>query len=130
MATKSTTSRETKAQELINSGAVSLFVGTGTAEVKGSRGITYIVTKDTGCSCPDRQYRGASCCHELAVRQLCAEYRAWKAKAEQGERIRPSSVLLQALRWPEAPKTAACRECGKSTSQGLCADCFLGQVAA
>ena len=96
MSKPQSTTRETKAAELIQSGAVQLFIGEARAEVRGSRGVSYIVTRE-GCSCPDRQYRGAGCCHELAVKQLCDEFRACRAAAERGERIRPSRHLLQAL---------------------------------
>ena len=124
--TQSTT-REQRAQTLIDSGAVTLLIGTGTAEVRGNRGITYIVTKD-GCCCPDRTRRGATCYHEMAVRQLCAEYRALKAATERGERVRPSTALLRAIRWPEKPKAkAGCQQCGAVTDFDLCSGCFFGQ---
>ena len=132
MATKNTSSRETKAQELLHNGAVSLFVGRGYALVQGSGSNVYRVTKD-GCTCPDRQKRGLPCKHEIAVRSLCGEYWAWKAKAEQGETIRPSTALLQAIRWPERPKATeptGCKECGAPTDFDICSGCFFGQVAA
>ncbi len=119
-------SREAKAQELLQSGAVSLFVGQGYALVQGSGSNVYRVTKD-GCTCPDRQKRGQPCKHEIACRQLCAEYRELKAKADQGERIRPSSALLQAIRWPEKPKATGCKECGAPTDFDVCSGCFFGQ---
>ncbi len=119
-------SREAKAQELLQSGAVSLFVGQGYALVQGSGSNVYRVTKD-GCTCPDRQKRGQPCKHEIAVRSLCSEYRAWNAKAEQGERIRPSSALLQAIRWPEKPEATGCQECGAPTDFDVCSGCFFGQ---
>ena len=130
MARNTNTSREAKAQELLDTGAVSLYVGQGYALVQGSGANVYRVTRD-GCTCPDRQKRGQPCKHEIAVRSLCGEYRAWKAKAEQGETIRPSTALLQAIRWPEKPKPTSCRDCGTLTRQDLCANCLLiGPVAA
>ena len=128
MSTDSTT-REARAQALIDSGAVTLFVGEGRAEVRGSEGVVYVVTK-TSCGCKDFTQRGVELCkHRLAAKALCAEYRQLKAAVERGERVRPSSALLAAIRWPEKPKAEACRDCGRPTTQGLCADCFL-QVAA
>ncbi len=121
------TSRETKAQELLTSRAVSLFVGKGYADVQGSGTNVYRVTKD-GCTCPDAAQRGRPCKHEIAVQSLCGEYRAWQVKAGQGERIRPSSALLQALRWPV--KETGCGECGAPTDFDLCSGCFFGTVAA
>ena len=125
MATKSNTSREAKAQELLNSGAVSLYVGQGYALVQGSGSNVYRVTKD-GCTCPDATGRGAVCKHELAVRTLCQEYRRLKAAAARGEVVRPTSALIQALDWQFKP--APCRTCGRPTVHDECADCFLGHV--
>ncbi len=85
MANKNT-SRETKAQELIESGAVTLLVGTRTAEVRGSRGETYTVTHEA-CTCKDFERRGVDCKHRIACRLLCEEYRRCKAAAERGETI-------------------------------------------
>ena len=121
------TSREQRAQELIDAGAVTLYVGQGYADVKGSRGITYTVTRES-CGCPDFTQRGVECKHRLAARRLCAEYRELKAKAERGERIRPSTALLQAIRWPT--KATGCKECGAPTDFDLCSGCFFGQKAA
>ena len=123
MATKNTSSREAKAQELLNGGAISLYVGKGYALVQGSGGRVYQVGS-TGCTCPDATSRQVTCKHELAVRQLCAEYRQLKAAAQRGERVRPSTALLQAIRWPEPANH--CRDCGKATKHDLCADCWLG----
>ena len=95
--------------------------------MRGSKGTTYIVTRD-GCCCPDRTKRGVACYHEMAVRQLCAEYRELKARAAAGGRVRPSTALMQAIRWPEPAKH--CRDCGKATKHDLCADCLFGTVAA
>ncbi len=127
MPTKNTTSREAKAQELINTGAVMLFVGERYAEVRGSKGETYKVTHES-CECPDFQKRQVECKHRIACRQLCQEYRELKAKAAAGETIRPSRHLLQALRWPV--KKAGCRECGAPTDFDICSGCFFGQQAA
>ncbi len=127
MATKNTSSRESRAQELINTGAVVLLVGTRTAQVRGSKGETYTVTHTT-CTCKDFERRGVDCKHRISARLLCEEYRACKAAAQRGERIRPSSALLQALRWPV--KKAGCRECGAPTDFDVCSGCFFGQVAA
>ncbi len=126
MATKNT-SCETKAQELIQTGAVVLLVGTRTAQVRGSKGETYTVTHTT-CTCKDFERRGVDCKHRIACRLLCEEYRELKAKAAAGETIRPSRHLLQALRWPV--KQAGCRECGAVTDFDVCSGCFFGQVAA
>ena len=120
------TSRESKAQALLESGAVQLFVGQGHALVTGSKGTTYRVTK-AGCECPDAVKRQRDCYHTLAVKQLCAEYHRLKLAAELGERVKPSAALVAAIRWPEKP--SGCRDCGKPTSQGLCADCFTGMAA-
>ena len=129
MSTDSTT-REARAQALIDSGAVTLFVGEGRAEVRGSEGVVYVVTK-TSCGCKDFTQRGVEWCkHRLAAKALCAEYRALKAKAAAGERVRPSSALLAAIRWPEKPAPTGCRDCGRPTTQGLCSDCLFGTVAA
>jgi hypothetical protein len=129
MPTKNTSSREAKAQELLNTGAVTLYVGQGVAEVLGSRGITYTVTKDQ-CGCPDFTRRGVECKHRQAVKALCDEYKVCKAAAQRGETIRPSTALLQAVRWPEKPKATGCKECGAPTDFDICSGCFFGQVAA
>ncbi len=129
MPTKNTTSREVRAQELINTGAVTLFVGERYAEVKGSKGETYKVTHEA-CTCPDFTRRGVECKHRLACRELCRQYRACKAAAQRGETIRPSTALLQAVRWPEKPKATGCRECGAPTDFDICSGCFFGQRAA
>ena len=114
----------------LTAGAVSLFVGQGYALVQGSGSNVYRVTKD-GCTCPDAAKRGRPCKHEIAVKSLCGEYRAWQVKAGQGERIRPSSALLQALRWPtKAAAPAGCRECGAPTGFDVCSRCYFGQAAA
>ena len=90
------------------------------------------MSRGTGCDCPDRQYRGAGCCHELACCQLCAEYRELKAKAERGETVRPSTALLQAIRWPMLKNfnTPGCRECGAPTDFDICSGCFFMQQGA
>ena len=129
MPTKCNTSRETKAVELITTGAVQLFVGQGTAEVTGGKGETYKVTHES-CTCPDFTRRGAGCKHRLAVKQLCDEYRQLQAAAERGETIRPSRHLLRALRWPERPQAAGCKECGAPTDFDICFGCFFGQRGA
>ena len=120
-------SREAKARVLLESNSVQLFIGQGYALVTGSRGTTYRITK-AGCECPGAVSRQRDCYHTLAVKQLCAEYHRLKLAAEFGERVRPSTALIQAIRWPETPK-GTCRECGRPTSQGLCADCFIGVAA-
>ena len=134
MPTKNTTSRETKAQALLESGAVELYIGLGVATVQGSKGTIYHVSRGTGCDCPDRIRRDQPCKHELAVKQLCDEYHRLKLAAQRGEKVRPSRHLLQALRWPVkktggqgvqfAPHTG-CRECGRPTQQDLCSDCLF-----
>ena len=132
--TKSTT-REARAQALIDSGAVTLYVGQGYATVKGSGNVSYTVTKDA-CGCPDFQRRGINCKHRIAARWLCTEFRLLKELAQRGERVRPSTALLQAIRWPEKPKAKACRDCGRplnpivGAQYDLCADCFLLGTAA
>ena len=127
---RNTTTREQRAIDLIAASAVKLLIGTGTAEVRGSKGTVYVVTRD-GCCCLDRTKRGVACYHEMAVRQLCAEYRELKARAASGERVRPSSALLAAIRWPEKPEAkAGCKECGAPTDFDVCSGCFFGQVAA
>ena len=124
------TSRDQRAQELIGAGAVTLFVGQGYAEVRGSKGVTYTVTKDA-CGCLDFVRRGVDCKHRIAARWLCTEFRLLKELAQRGERVRPSTALLQAIRWPELPKAnAVCRECGAPTDFDICSGCFFGQVAA
>ena len=127
MARNTTTSREAKAQELLESGAVTLYVGQRYAEVRGSKGETYKVTHEA-CTCPDFQRRGVDCKHRLACRELCRQYRELKAKAAAGETIRPSYTLLRALRWPV--KKAGCRECAAPTDFDICSGCFFGQRAA
>ena len=141
MATKNTSSREARAQELITTGAVTLFVGERYAEVRGSKGETYKVTHEA-CACPDFTRRGIECKHRLACRELCRQYRELKAAAQRGETVRPSRHLLQALRWPvkadvistdnvaNVGNVSGCCECGRPTSQDLCADCFFGQKVA
>ena len=138
MTSQNPTTRESRAQALITAGAVSLFVGQGMAEVKGSKGVTYTVTKDQ-CGCPDFTRRGVDCKHRIASRLLCEEYRALKATAQRGERIRPSSALLQAIRWPTLArdsetlahaKVSGCRDCGAPTDFDQCSGCFFGQPVA
>ena len=130
MVTSQSTTREARAQALIDAGAVTLYVGQGYAEVKGSNSVTYTVTKDA-CGCPDFVRRGVDCKHRIAAQQLCAEYRQLKAAAQRGERVRPSTALLQAIRWPEKPKAkVGCKECGAPTDFDVCSGCFFGQVAA
>ena len=74
------------------------------------------------------------CKHRIAARELCRQYRELKAAAARGERVRPSTALLSAIRWPEKPKASeptGCKECGAATKHDLCANCLLiGQVAA
>ena len=126
------TTREARAQALIDAGAVTLYVGQGYAEVRGSKGVTYFVTRDQ-CGCPDFQRRAADCKHRIAAQRLCAEYRRLKAAAQRGERVRPSTALLQAIRWPERPKATeptGCKECGAPTDFDICSGCFFGRVAA
>ena len=93
MSKSQSTTRETKATELIQTRAVTLYVGQGVAEVKGSKGETYRVTS-TGCTCPDSQRRQVDCKHVLATKALCAEYHRLKLAAELGETIRPSAALV------------------------------------
>ena len=57
MSKRDSTTREARAQALLNTGAVSLFVGQGYALVQGSGSNVYRVTKD-GCTCPDAAQRG------------------------------------------------------------------------
>ena len=130
------TTREAKAQQLIDSGAVVLHVGQGYATIKGSGNVSYTVTK-TSCGCKDFTQRGVEWYkHRLAAKTLCAEYRRLKAAAQCGLRVRPSTALLQAIRWPEKPKAEACRDCGRplnpivGAQYDLCADCFLLGTAA
>ena len=133
MATKNTTSREAKAQELITTGAVTLFVGERYFLVHATNSEIYTVTHES-CECPDFTRRGIECKHRLACRELCRQYRELKAAAQRGEKVRPSRHLLQALRWPVkktggqgvqfAPHTG-CRECGRPTQQDLCSDCLF-----
>ena len=127
MARNTNTSREQRAQELITTGAVTLFVGERYAEVRGTKGETYKVTHES-CTCPDFQRRGVECKHRLACRELCRQYRELKAKAAAGETVRPSRHLLQALRWPT--KAAGCKQCGAPTNFDICSGCFFGQAAA
>ena len=123
--------REQRATDLLTAGAVTLFVGRGYALVAGSKGNVYRVTK-AGCECSDFRSRGMECKHLLAVKRLCAEYHALKARAEQGERVTPSAALLAALRWLERPApvrpaaSGRCTDCGAPAPKDLCADCFLG----
>ena len=125
MASKSNSSRETKAQEILKAGVIQLFVGQGRAVVQNLRGSSeYAVTKD-GCTCPDHQQRQVACKHMLAVKALCDEYKACKAAARRGERIRPSAALLRALRWPT--KAAGCKDCGAPTGFDVCSGCYFGQ---
>ena len=74
MARNTTTSRETKARQLVESGAVTLHIGVDVATVKGSGGNVYRVTKDA-CDCSDFVNRGVDCKHRICVRWLCTEYR-------------------------------------------------------
>ena len=132
MARNTTTSREAKAQELLDSGAVQLHIGLGVATVQGSGGSVYRVSRGTGCDCPDRQRRGQTCKHEIAAKQLCDEYKACRTAAERGETIRPSRHLLQAIRWPTfaRAKVRGCKECGAPTDFDVCSGCFFGQRGA
>ena len=133
MQTHSTT-RDERATDLLNAGAVQLFVGKGYAEVQGKTG-TYVVTRE-GCGCKDHLHRGGDCYHILAVKRLCAEYHALKAKAEQGETVKPSAALLAALRWPDRPApvrpaaSGRCTDSGAPAPRDVCASCFLGHVPA
>ena len=76
------------------------------------------------------------CKHILATKALCREYHALKAKAEQGETVKPSAALVAALRWPECPApvrpaaSGRCTDCGAPAPKDLCADCFLGSPPA
>ncbi len=125
---KQSTTRETKAVELIQSGAVTLYVGQGYAEIKGSGRNVYRVTS-TGCTCKDFERRGVDCKHRISARLLCEEFKACKAAAQRGETIRLSSALVAAVRWPEKPKataTGACKHCGAPTDFDVCSGCFFG----
>ena len=130
MSKSQSSTREAKAQEILKAGVIRLFVGQGYALVQNLRGSSeYKVTK-AGCTCPDNQQRQVACKHMLAVKALCEEFKACKAAAQRGETIRPSTALLQAIRWPEKPKATGCKECGAPTDFDLCSGCFFGQVAA
>jgi hypothetical protein len=54
-----------KALDLVLTSAVTLFPD-GTAQVR-SGDTTYVVTDTCSCGCPDTQYRGTSCKHQLAA---------------------------------------------------------------
>ena len=82
------------------------------------------------CTCKDFERRQTECKHRIAARLLCEEFKACKAAAQRGETLRPSSALLQAIRWPEKPKATGCRECGAPTDFNICSGCFFGQRAA
>ena len=130
MATQSTT-REQRAQALIDAGAVTLLVGTGTAEVKGSKGAVYTVTRD-GCCCPDRTKRGQACKHELSVKALCEMFREHRSEAKASGKTRIPAALARALAnaTPATAAKAGCTVCGAPTDFPECSGCFFGQVAA
>lgn len=92
--------REDKIQQLLSEGRVRLYPGHGYAEIVGSNGATYRITKRDGCNCPNSLSRDPrSCYHAAACRALCEEYRSLAAQARNGETVRPSVALLKALGW-------------------------------
>ncbi len=102
------TTRQDKAIELIQSGAVTLNLD-GTATVRGSGKAVYTVTK-TGCPCPDFTQRGVDCKHILATRALCKVLRACCEEARQTGRTRLPANLAKAL-----PRGAAAAPAPKLT---------------
>ena len=128
MATTKLTPRQRKAQELLDNGAVSLFVGRGYANVKGSGDNIYRVTKD-GCICPDRCKRGLPCKHEIAVRELCRMYREHRSEAQETGRTRMPAALARALANATPAPAHPCRECGALTIHDVCSTCFFGAAA-
>ena len=125
MATRQSTSRETKAQALIESGAVTLHLGRGYAHVAGSGGKVYQVSAN-GCTCPAFAKRGPGCKHELAVRELCRLFREHRSEARTTGRTRMPAVLARALANATPAPVTTCRDCGRPARSGLCADCFIG----
>lgn len=123
--------RQAKALALIESGKVRLFPGRGYAEVVGSNGTTYRITKRDGCNCPNGLSRDPrSCYHAAACRALCEEYRAAAAQARDGQTVRPSVALLRALGWQVGTPIAAPAEptCDVPGHEGVggatrCNDC-------
>ena len=128
MATTKRTTREQRAQELLDNGAVSLFVGRGYANVKGSGDNIYRVTKD-GCICPDRQKRGPGCKHELAVKALCEMYREHRSEARATGRTRMPAALAKALANATPVPAHPCRECSAPTIHDVCSGCFFQAAA-
>lgn len=130
-------SRYERAQQLLVEGRVRLYPGKGYAEVVGSRGDTYTVTKQ-GCNCPNSLSRDARYCyHAVAVKAACAEYRMIAAQARNGETVRPSVALLKALGWQVVEHSPApapvplhvprdrrgvpyCHSCGQDLVNGRC----------
>jgi hypothetical protein len=133
--TKDTT-RQAKVQALIDSGAIRLFPGRGYAEVVGSRGTVYQITKQQGCNCLNGMSRDPrSCYHAAATRLLCEEYRLLAKQTRRGETIRPSVGLLKAIGWGVGEQSSApipagalvddrgipyCAKCGSDIIDGRC----------
>ena len=128
MATQNRSTRETRAQALLDSGAVSLFVGKGFAYVRGSGDALYKVTSD-GCTCPDFAKRGPGCKHEIAVRRLCAMYREHRSEARATGRTRMPAALAKALANATPLPSHPCRECGAPTIHDVCSGCFFQAAA-
>jgi len=95
MPSKSTT-REAKALDLIQSGAVSIFPGREYATVKGSGKATYQVNRD-GCTCPDFTRRGGPCKHQLSVKAICTGIRLLREQAAQTGRVTLPANIGRAL---------------------------------
>lgn len=96
MSKHNSTTREERAQSLIQSGAVTLVPGSRTARVAGSGKNVYTVNRD-GCTCPDFQKRGGPCKHQLAAAELCRLYRACRREAKATGRTRLPAALGRAL---------------------------------
>lgn len=92
---KSKSTRESRAMELLEAGKIALFVGKGYAVATGSKGETYRVTKQ-GCECPDFRRRQQACKHITATTILCELARAARRDAETGK-VRLPAVLAKAL---------------------------------
>lgn len=137
MAKTQDTTREARAQQLITEGRVTLRPGTGTALVRGSKGETYVVTREA-CSCLDFVSRGVDCKHRLAAKELCSLYRECAKQARETGRVTIPPALMRAIggyRDVEAPPPPApvpagalvddrgvayCHNCGEDLINGYC----------
>ena len=66
--------------------------------IRSSDGRRVYHTTRESCSCPDRAYRGTTCCHMLAARMVCEAAQAVEGNQQRAPRRSPAELAaLRAL---------------------------------